>query len=125
MDEQGALIFAHIMMAVSTLMPGIIMKSIDLDSPNKLMGYRTPWSMKSKHTWRYANSKSAEYILWMALVTITIQIATFFLLDPLTSIMIAAGALILGLAAVMIITEKGLRKNFDKDGDPRLDADRF
>ena len=125
MDEQGALIFAHIMMVVSTIMPGIIMKMVDLDKPNKLMGYRTPWSTKSKDTWRYANTKSAEYILWMALVTITIQLTTYFLIDPLTSILIAACALVIGLAAAMIITEMGLRKNFDNEGRPKLDVDRF
>lgn len=119
MDEQGALLFAHLMMGVSTIMPAVIMKLIDLDQPNKLVGYRTPWSMKSDHTWRYANTKSAEYILWSALVVISVQITTYFLLDPVKSIMIAAGTLVLGITIAMVMTERGLRTHFNKDGSPK------
>lgn len=123
MDEQNALIFAHLMMGVSTIMPAVIMKLIDLDQPNKLVGYRTPWSMKSEGTWRYANTKSAGYILWSALVVVTVQIITYFLLDPVKSIMIAAGTLVLGITIAMILTERGLRAHFNKDGTPKNDLE--
>ena len=125
MEEQGALIFAHLMMGVSTLLPALIMKNLDLDDPNMWIGYRTPWSMKSVHTWRYANTKSADYLLWTALSVIAIQATTFFLLEPEISLMIAAGTLVVAIAAAMIKTEVGLRQNFDKEGNPKIDLDRF
>lgn len=125
MDEQGALIFAHISMAVASIMPALIMKMVDLSEPNKLFGYRTPWSLKSVHTWRYANTKSAYYIMWTAIATITVQIVTYILLDPVTSILIAAGVLTVGIIIAMVITEIGMRKNFDKEGNPKLDRDLY
>jgi len=113
------------MMGVSTLLPALIMKNLDLEKPNMWIGYRTTWSMKSVDTWRYANTKSADYLLWAALSVIAIQATTFFLLEPEISLLIAAGTLVAAIAATMIKTEMGLRQNFDKEGNPKIDLDRF
>ena len=113
------------MMGISILMPALIMKNLDLKHPNKLIGYGPPRSMKSDDTWRYANKKSANYLLWTAIVVITVQFVSYFLLDPKQSILLGAGVLVLGVIITMVLTEVGLRQHFDKSGQPKLDADRY
>ncbi len=123
MEEQGALIFAHISMSVAALLPAMIMRFVDLDKPNKYMGYRTPWSMKSELTWRYANKTSAIYMLWSGVVTVTIQLATYFIVGSLTSLLITTVALMVGIIISMIVTEMNLRKKFNKDGTLKNEFD--
>lgn len=113
------------MMGFSTFLPALILRSLDLEEPNKLIGYRTPWSLKSAETWRYANKKSGDLLLWGSIGIITVQISTFFLIDAKTSILITAGCIVISVAFSMIATEIGLRKLFDKDGKPKKPIDNF
>lgn len=123
MEEQGALIFAHIAMAVGALLPALIMQLIDMDKPNKYMGYRTPWSLKSELTWRYSNKTCALYLLWSGLITVFIQVISYFLFGAFTSILITTVTLISGVIFTMGITEVKLRKKFKKDGSFKNEFD--
>ena len=105
MEEQGALIFAHIAMAMGALLPALIMQLTDLDKPNKYMGYRTPWSLKSELTWRYSNKTCTLYLLWSGLITVFIQVISYFLFGAFRSILITTVALISGVILTMGITE--------------------
>jgi uncharacterized membrane protein len=125
MSDQVAIIFAHIMILFSNFLPIVLMKAVDLDEPNHWFGYRTPWSLKSVHTWRFANTKSTELLLWSAIITAAVQVFTFILLDPVQSILIAAGVMTLGIISVLVVTETGMRKRFDKDGNPKIDSDLY
>jgi len=125
MSDQVAIIFAHIMILFANFLPIVLMKAVDLDTPNHWFGYRTPWSLKSVHTWRFANTKSTTLLLWSAIITAIIQVITFLLFDPVQSILIAAGVMTLGIFSVLIITEMGMRKRFDQKGNPKVDTDLF
>lgn len=125
MSEDQGLIFAHIMIAASIIMPAVIMKAVDLDQPNKYMGYRTPWSLKSAATWKYANKRSTDLMLWSSLVTLTIQLTSYFIFDALTSIIIATSALVVGLIVVFVLTELELRKKFTAEGKFKRELDAY
>lgn len=123
MNEAQTLIFVHITMVAAVLLPIVLMKMVDLEKPNKLMGYRTPWSLKSNLTWKYANQTSANYMMWSGLATISAQVITYVLFDSLTSIMVAASAMMVGIAVAMVMTEIGMRKKFNKDGTLKNEFD--
>lgn len=89
------------------------------------MGYRTPWSLKSNLTWKYANKTSANYMIWTGIATISSQAITYALFDSKTSILVAAGVMTLGIIVVLIMTEIGMRKKFNKDGTLKNEFDDF
>lgn len=123
MSEEQTLIFVHITMVAAVLLPVVLMKMVNLEKPNPLMGYRTPWSLKSNLTWKYANQTSANYMIWSGLATISAQVITYVLFDSLTSILVAASAMTIGIIIAMVLTEIGLRKKFNKDGTLKNEFD--
>ncbi|GHE68191.1 SdpI family protein [Roseivirga thermotolerans] len=117
----------HAIIAFSALLPGVLMQFVNVESPNRWVGYRTPFSMKTQHTWEFANQFSAKAILWAGIITVAIQIVLYFVISSLEAqILITSGVMTLGFLMVIAITESKLHNRFDKDGMPKdLDADRF
>ena len=91
---------------------------------NKLVGYRTPRSMKSKATWEFAHHYFGK--LWFVVGWITLLISAIILIMLIgqdeDTIGIIGGTLsfvqCIPLIGCIYPTEKALRENFDKDGNP-------
>ena len=116
--EQSEFILVHIMLGFSTILPAFLMSLLDTERSG-MVGYRTIWSMKSDETWKFAQEYSAKAMRYASAVSIVIQIICIFLFEGETSIMITAGALTLCLLTSIVMTEKALRINFNKDGTPK------
>lgn len=117
--EQSEYILVHVMMGFSTLLPAFLMHFIDVEEPNKLVGYRTKWSMKSAETWKFAQKYSSKMIWWSAAVSITFQLFSIFIFEKQTSILATAGVLTASIFAAIIVTERQLRIRFNQDGSPK------
>lgn len=116
MDE---LLITHIMLAGSTILVGLMSFLLKPNKPNKLMGYRTKKSIKSDATWKFSNDKFGVFMLWNTLVTLTIQIFTYFTMTDLASILITTSALLLGIGISFVSIEMQLKDKFDQDGNPK------
>lgn len=90
-------------------------------------GYRTPGSLKSEHTWKFANEYSAKALVWVAISTILTQIFLYFTLENMEGqILISSGVMTIGIIMVLALTESKISNLFDKDGNPKnSEADRF
>ena len=113
------LLFVHIVLAFSAIFPGLLLRYFRPGKPNFWIGYRTPWSKKSQATWDFAHEYSSRIMLWATLVIITVQVFTYVLLSPFTSILVTSAALTAGYLLVIALTEIRLRAIFDKDGNPK------
>lgn len=90
-------------------------------------GYRTPASLKSEHTWKFANEYSAKAMLWVGITTILTQIFLYLTFENEEGqILISAGVMTIGIFLVLGITESKMSNLFDKDGQPKNpEADKF
>jgi uncharacterized membrane protein len=114
MDE---LLVAHITVAGSVILSGLLSFLLKPDKPSKIMGYRTKRSMKSDAAWKFSNDKFAILMLWNSLVTLTIQIFTYFTMTGLASILITTGALTIGIGISFVLVDVQLKNNFDQEGE--------
>lgn len=87
---------------------------------NNLYGYRTSMSMKNNDTWVFAHKYFSKMWLWTGIVS---SIISFFILYFYFNSNLAEyiGLYVLFIQIIMmlpsiILTEKSLRKNFDKNG---------
>ena len=117
--NQSEFILVHVMLAFSALLPAFLMQFIDIDEPNKLIGYRTKWSMKSQETWKFAQKYSSKMMWWATIVTLTIQLFSFFALEKEAGIIVAVSVFTVGMMSAIVLTEKQLRVRFNKDGTPK------
>ena len=85
---------------------------------NYFYGYRTPASMKNQDTWKEANAYGAKWgikLMWGVLFFV--QIPTILLMDVDKSLQISTVAMVIGLIAILPITEIHLRKIFNDRGE--------
>lgn len=123
MEAQQELIIGHIALAISAILPALLMRLVDLEKPNHWIGYRTSWSLKSDLTWQYANKKSADYLLWSALITIVFQLFAYFTFDLSASLNMTTAVYLTSLFFVIGVVERNLRKIFNKDGSLKNPSD--
>lgn len=76
---------------------------------NALYGYRTANSMRSQAAWNFANRYSAKGLIFIAFSVMIVQCISYFLLDPVSSLSIAAAFLLIGLVTIVILTERMLK----------------
>jgi len=114
MDE---LLFAHITVAASVILAGLLSFLIKPEKPSLIMGFRTKRSLKSDATWKFSNDQFGKLMLWNSLVAITIQIFTYFTVTSLASLLITTAALTIGVGVCFILTENQLKNNFNKEGE--------
>ncbi len=121
------LIIIHLVVAFTAILPAIIMRFVDTEKPNMWFGYRTPASLKSEHTWKFANEYSAKAMLWVGITTILTQIFLYLTFENEEGqILISAGVMTIGIFLVLGITESKMSNLFDKDGQPKNpEADKF
>ena len=113
------LIWVHIVVAVSIILATVLMQFVNLDKPSNLLGYRTPASMRSPETWRFANKYAAKTLLWGTIVTLTVQIFAAFTIDQECAILVTCGFLTLAMLGCLAMVEVQLHKRFDKEGKPK------
>ena len=121
----STLIWVHIIVAITVILPAVLMQFVNLDKPNHFLGYRTPASMKSKESWKFANRLAAKLVLWGTGITLTVQIFTVFALSNTASILITCGFLTVSYISILALVESQLVKRFDKEGKPKLGYSRF
>ena len=93
---------------------------------NRFLGYRTAMSMKNGETWRFAHMHCGK--LWKRLGAALIPVSALPLLCaaafglPARPSALAAGAVTIAQGIIMLgtvfLTERALKKRFDKDGSP-------
>ena len=106
MDER---IWIHLIIGPLMLVLALLFRKFPPKKINDLYGYRTARSMKSEEAWVYANRYSANGLLVVALCVALVQISLYFLLDSPTVLLLAAGFLIGGLIALIVLTEQKLK----------------
>lgn len=122
MDE---IVWVHIIMALSALLPAGLMKLLNPDGTKKGPGYNTPSAHKTQETRTFANRYATKGMFWAGLVTITIQATLYFLIPDTTNILITAGVMTFAFLTVVGLTERELSMRFDKDGKPKEGYSRF
>ncbi|MFK8101115.1 MAG: SdpI family protein [Saprospiraceae bacterium] len=86
---------------------------------NQLYGYRTKRSMKNPATWKLANEYSMNLMTKWSAYLCLIQIGLYLILPARTAILTACVILVIGLIAILPLTEKQLKTHFDELGNPR------
>jgi len=121
------LITIHLIVGFTAALPAILMRFVNTEKPNMWFGYRTPGSLKSEHTWKFANEYSAKAMVWVAISTILTQIFLYFTLENFEGqILISSGVMTIGIIMVLALTESKISNLFDKDGKPKNpEADKF
>ncbi|MBX2967771.1 MAG: SdpI family protein [Cyclobacteriaceae bacterium] len=78
---------------------------------NHIYGYRTPRSMKSQEAWDCANRYSSNALVVMAVLICFVQAVLWSLLPPNDAILWTTGVLVVGVIAVIPLTEVHLKKS--------------
>ena len=90
---------------------------------NWLFGYRTNMSMKNQDTWEFAQRHCGKLMHLSGWITLPVTVvAMLFTLGKDMKLIETVGAAacilqIIPIAAVIVFTEKALKKTFDKDGN--------
>jgi len=103
----------HLLIGPLMLVLSLIFIKYPPKKPNSTYGYRTKRSMKSQEAWDFANQYSNQLLLKVAIITTIIQLITYLLLEPSQSILLAATVLVIGVIAVLPMTENRLKERFD------------
>lgn len=122
MDE---MLVVHIIMALSALLPAMLMKLLNPNGTKKGPGYNTPTAHRSPETRTFANQYATKGMFWAGLGTITVQATLYFLMSYTASILITAGVMTFSFLAVVGLTERELSLRFDKGGKPKEEYSRF
>lgn len=95
---------------------------------NDFSGYRTTMSMKSKDTWRFAHRYCGKlwYIPGFVILILSI-IGMFFVIGKDEDTVGYAGIILVLIQCAYLIgtifpTEAALKKNFDKDGNKKMNG---
>jgi uncharacterized membrane protein len=107
----------HLFIGPLILLIGFIFKMYPPKKINRIYGYRTPMSMKNEHTWKEANTHSAESMIKVGVLTTLFQVLTQILFEYESAMMISSIFLVVALLISVVLTEKHLRNKFDKDGN--------
>lgn len=97
----------------------LLYRSFKPKNINWAYGYRTVRSMKSEHTWKYANELASGLMVWASVVTMVFQIIFFLTLDFASGVMATCIVMVIAVIAPIPYVEKKLRENFDKEGNPK------
>lgn len=120
------IIFLILFVPIIYILPGLLLLRHPPKSPNDLYGYRTKRASRSKHTWAYAQKKSAKIMITIGIIELALNILIVMVaqyafsysgVKPLLgnlSLAYALGNIIL----IVAITQHSLRRHFDESGMP-------
>ena len=83
---------------------------------NDFYGYRTKRSMRNQDCWDFANRYSIRLMWKISLLTCVVQAIGVILLDEGVALLTATIVLVTTLIYSVYLTEKALKKTFDKEG---------
>ena len=107
----GYLVIGPLMLLISFIFAKYPPKKI-----NEIYGYRTMRSMFNQECWYFAKRHSIRLIWKIFLTTSIIQAAGIILLDEEVVFLTATIVLVTTLIYSVYLTEKALKKKFDKEG---------
>ncbi len=119
------MLWVHIIMALSALLPAGLMKLFNPDGTRKGPGYNTPAAHKTPETRTFANRYATKGMFWAGLGTLCIQATLYFLVSDSAAILITAGVMTFSFLTVVGLTEREISLRFDKDGKPKEGYSRF
>ena len=83
---------------------------------NDLYGYRTKRSMRNQDCWDFANRYSIRLMWKISFITCVVQALGVILLNEEVALLTATIVLVTTLIYSIYLTEKALKKTFDKEG---------
>ena len=83
---------------------------------NDLYGYRTKRSMRNQDCWDFANRHSIRLMWKISFITCVVQALGVILLNEEVALLTATIILVTTLIYSVYLTEKALKKTFDKEG---------
>lgn len=103
------------------LFSGFLLKALGAGgrSRNPVAGYRSAWSMKSPETWIAANRYAAKAFNVAGAVILLIGAVLCWKPLPRYNEFVILGLIFIGLAIIVLTTEKYLKRHFNADGTPR------
>ncbi|MBX2955616.1 MAG: SdpI family protein [Cyclobacteriaceae bacterium] len=104
------LLYIHLMLGPLMVVLSYIFKRFPPKKINPVYGYRTPRSMRSQEAWDCANLYCTHAFLIVSLLTCVVQLVTYSLMPLAQSITWSSGFLVVGLIAVIPLTEIHLKK---------------
>lgn len=104
------LLYIHLMLGPLMVVLSYIFKRFPPKTINHIYGYRTPRSMRSQEAWDCANLYCTHVFLIVSVLTCFVQLVTYSLMPSAQSIMWSSGFLVVGLIAVIPLTEVHLKK---------------
>lgn len=104
------LLYLHIMLGPLMVVLSFIFKRFTPKKINPIYGYRTPRSMRSQEAWDCANRYCTHAFFIVSALTCVVQVITYSLMPSAQAIMWSSGFLVVGLIAVIPLTEMHLKK---------------
>ena len=111
------MVIAHLFIGPLILVITLIIARYPPKKINHLYGYRTTRSMLNQDCWDFANKYSTVLMWKSALITCITQLFAILVLDEESALLIGVIVLILTLFYSIYLTEKALKKTFDKEGN--------
>ena len=87
---------------------------------NRIVGYRTPLSMKNQDTWDYGNTISRKYALVFMLLCIVFHLGASMVISGDELLKVSLILLVISLLSIVIFTEISLRAQFDVNGNRKI-----
>ena len=115
----------NMLIPAALIIMGAVFRRATPKKINRIAGYRSSWSMKSRETWEFAHKHSGKIMKIVGLVLFVVSAAVMALCFGMDEdgVGMFAMALCSAQCVVMIAaifpTEIALRKNFDADGKRR------
>ena len=123
--------FWFFMLCMTFLLPvfmyffGLYMEKGGPKSINGICGYRTKRSMMNKDTWKFAHEYCGKLWVRLSLILGLLSLATMLFTRGRSDAFIGTVGSIIeyiqigALFCTIFLTERALKKNFDKDGKPK------
>lgn len=87
---------------------------------NRIVGYRTPLSMKNQETWDQGNAMSRKYALVLMLFCLVFHFAASYVISGEELLKVSLILLVISLLSIVIFTEISLRAQFDVNGNRKI-----
>ena len=110
-------VIGHLLLGPLMLLISYIFAKYPPKKINDLYGYRTKRSMCNQDCWDFANRYSIRLIWKISLLTCVVQAIGVIILDEGVALLTATIVLVTTLIYSVYLTEKALKKTFDKEGN--------
>ena len=107
------LVYIHLMLGPLMVVLSYIFMRFPPKKINHIYGYRTPRSMRSQEAWVCANLYCPQAFLIVSGLTCIVQLVTYSFMPSAHAIMWSSGFLVVGLVAVIPLTEMHLKNGFN------------